>query len=289
MVKRKLSTQIFSVSFFIFLVIYVVSLLVPFIWALITSLKTLDDFAINSFGLPEKWMFSNYIDVFSGFRVPLSDGDFVYFVPLFANGLLYAVLSTAAIMIVNCMAAYVIAKYDSIFTKFIYAVVIAAMVIPTVGSLAAGIQLMRAIGLHDSFFGLVIRNAALGGMNFLILYAIFKGVSWGYAEAAFVDGAGHFTVFVKLMLPLVVPTVLSLGVLSFITFWNDWQTPLVFMPSFPTIAYGLYMFQSNSYADTAGTPMLMCATVLVVVPVLILFLIFREKMMSTITVGGLKG
>lgn len=93
----------------------------------------------------------------------------------------------------------------------------------------------------------------------------------------------------RIMIPLAKTTVLALALITFIGYWNDWQTSMIYMPNFPTVAYGLYQFQFNTTNATAGVPYLMAACILVMLPVLILFLIFRNKLMGAIAVGGLKG
>lgn len=277
---------------------YCLTLIVPFAWVLISSLKTRVDFILNPFGLPGKyhggWEFHNYIDVFKNMfvRVTYSDNRAprpVYLPEMFLNSFVYSIACTIVTTLAHAVTAYVVAKYKFFFGKILYGIVIVTMIIPIVGNLPSTINLMRAIGFYDNVFGLIIMKASFTGTNFLIFYATFKGISWEYAEAAFIDGAGHARVMFTIMLPLAKVTVLCLALTTFIGLWNDWQTSMIYLPSFPMVAYGLYAFQFNYTNNTSGTNYLMAACALVVLPILILFIAFRNKLMGSLTVGGLKG
>ncbi len=298
MVKERISRQPFAVGFFIILILYCVTLIVPFVWVLISSLKTRVDFIMNPFGLPGAehggWEFRNYIDVFTNMYIKVShvDGSAptnVYLPEMFLNSFVYAIACTLVSTLSHCVTAYVVAKYRFAFGRILYGTVIVTMIIPIVGNLPSMINLMHTIGFYDNVVGLIVMKASFTGTNFLIFYATFKGISWEYAEAAFIDGASHARVMFTIMIPLAKVTCLCLALTSFIGIWNDWQTSMIYLPSFPMAAYGLYAFQFNYTNNTSGTNYLMAACMLVVVPILLLFLAFRNKLMGSLTVGGLKG
>lgn len=293
MVREKIHKQFFPMAFFVLLCLYTITLIVPAIWVLLTSLKGRLDFIANPFGLPREWRFSNYWDVFGELSVSVTGRNGspteVLLPRLFFNALVYSLASTIVTTLSHCVTAYVVAKYRFRFGRILYATVIVTMILPIVGNLPSMLQLMNAIGFYDNLFGLVIMKASFTGTNFLIFYATFRSISWEYAEAAFIDGASHAHVMFRIMIPLAKTTVLALALITFIGYWNDWQTSMIYMPNFPTVAYGLYQFQFNTTNATAGVPYLMAACILVMLPVLILFLIFRNKLMGAIAVGGLKG
>ena len=298
MVKEKISRQPFAILFMVLLILYCLSLVIPFIWVILSSLKTRVDFILNPFGLPGKyhggWEFRNYIDVFEKMfiKVSYSDGRAprnVYLPEMFLNSLVYAIACTFVTTLSYCVTAYVVAKYKFFFGKVLYSTVIVTMIIPIVGNLPSMINLMSTIGFYDNVLGLVIMKASFTGTNFLIFYATFKGISWEYAEAAFIDGASHVRVMFTIMLPLAKVTILALSLMTFIGIWNDWQTSMIYLPSFPMAAYGLYVFQFSNVNAVSGTNYLMAACALVVLPILLLFIAFRNKLMGAVAVGGLKG
>jgi ABC-type glycerol-3-phosphate transport system permease component len=127
------------------------------------------------------------------------------------------------------------------------------------------------------------------GLYYLLFHAAFKNLSWGYAEAAEIDGASEWTIMVKIMFPLVASTFGVIMLLFFISYWNDYMTPLLYLPSYPTIAVGLYKFYSAPGQQTGLIPMQLTGCMLVMVPILIIFIIFRNKIMSNVAIGGLKG
>lgn len=293
-VKDSFMRQPFSVFIFVLLIVYCISFLVPLFWAFYSSFKGNLDFIANKFALPKEWKFTNYPEVFSELyqRVQTKDGGFrkVYAWEMIGNALFYSIFATFMSTLSHCLSSYAAARYSKYFVcRLLYPIVIVTMVLPIIGSLGAELNFLRAIGAYDNVVFLCIMKGGFLGSNFLIFYATFKGISWEYAEAAFIDGASHARVMFTIMLPLAKVTVLCLALTTFIGLWNDWQTSMIYLPSFPMAAYGLYAFQFNYTNNTSGTNYLMAACTLVVVPILILFIAFRNKLMGSLTVGGLKG
>ena len=166
---------------------------------------------------------------------------------------------------------------------------IVAMLLPSVGTLASEIQITKALGLFDSFFGMFVMRFSLLGSNFLIFYATFKSVSWEYAEAAMIDGASHFRVFSTIRLPLAKTAFGAVFMLAFITYWNEYTTPMVFLPSQPTLAYGLWYFRQNPDPRYSSVPMQLAACLISCIPIFLLFMLFKNRIMGNLTMGGLKG
>ena len=134
-----------------------------------------------------------------------------------------------------------------------------------------------------------IMKANFLGIYFLVFHAEFKGIPKEYAEAAKIDGAGNFTILFRIMLPLVRNTIFVIMLIKFIEFWNDYQTPLVFLPSYPTLAYGVFTLATTSINKMSTVPMRMASAVMMLIPILVVFLIFQKKIMSNVSVGGIKG
>ena len=118
---------------------------------------------------------------------------------------------------------------------------------------------------------------------------MFKGVANDYRDAAFVDGAGHWRVFFTIMIPMIKTSIIALCILGFIGSWNDYMTPLVYLPNYPTIAYALFTFRNSTDSLVAQIPMQLTGCVVVMVPIIILFVCFRNKIMGNLSIGGLKG
>ena len=109
-----------------------------------------------------------------------------------------------------------------------------------------------------------------------------------YADAAKVDGGGHFTIMFRIMIPQALPMTLALGIIAFIGYWNDYMTVFMFLPSHPTLATGLYLFQTQP-SIRSNYPLLYAAIIIATVPVVVLYAAFQEKIMVNTVAGGLKG
>ena len=119
------------------------------------------------------------------------------------------------------------------------------------------------------------------------MYGFFKNVSWFYAEAAFIDGGGHFMVFFRIMLPLALGPIVTLFVVAFVQNWNDYMTMILYMPSYPTLSSGLYEFQANAIHGV-DYPVYFAGLLISLIPTLTIFAFCSDIMMSNMNVGGIK-
>lgn len=292
-IRKTFMRQPFSIIIFVLLILYVISFLSPLIWAFICSFKSRTDFVLNKFGLPEEWMFENYPAVFKELYIRvLTKSGFknVYAWQLIGNALFYSIGSTLVTTTSHCITAYAAARYGKyLICRLLYPLVIVVMLLPIVGSLASELQMLHTIGAYDNVVFLMFMKGGFLGTNFLIFYATFKGISWEYAEAAFIDGASHARVLFTIMIPLAMTTVTALALLTFIGYWNDWSVNVIYLPNFPMISYALYTFQNNTINSISSVPHRLAACMIVLFPILVIFLVFRKKLMGNLTVGGLKG
>ena len=136
-----------------------------------------------------------------------------------------------------------------------------------------------------------IMRANFLGMYFLVFLAAFKGISMTYTEAAKIDGASNMTIMLKIIFPLVKNVVFTVMLINFITYWKDYQTPLIYISSYPTVTYGLFrvIFDSSSSAGMVSVPIRMTASIVVMLPLIIIFIIFQKRLLGNLTMGGIKG
>ena len=232
--------------------------------------------------VPWPFHFENYIRAFQELEV----NDNNYFEMLF-NSIWYATLSPALGIIVSACTGYVVCKYDFCGKKTIYNLVLIVMMIPVMGSFTAQYKLYTKLNLVNSPL-ILITSAGGFGSTFLYVYSFFKTVSWNYAEAAFMDGAGHFTVFYKIMVPMVMPMLLAFFVMGFVGAWNDVQGPLTWLEELPTLSYGIYAYEQMA-KYFANQPIYFSGVILSIIPVVILFVLFQNAIMNNVSIGGLKG
>lgn len=290
--KTKMSRKMdaFQVVLYVIVTIYCLSMIYVLLFGFVNSLKDATDYEWNNpFGLPSKefgWHFDNYAKVLNDFKVFTLGGNEVYLMQMFFNSLSYAVLMSLFCMATQIITAYAIAKYDFRGKSVLYGVAVVVMLLPIIGSLASEVQMAEAFNFRNNLIGVCIMKCKYPGLYFLVFYATFKGLSWTYAEAAQIDGAGHFRVFIEIMLPLIKSTVFAVFILLFIEYWNDYYTPMVFLPESPTMSYGLFLFQTD---NKASTPVQLASCLMACLPILVVFVAFKDKIMSNVTMGGIKG
>lgn len=210
------------------------------------------------------------------------------FFGLVGNSLIYSIASMLLSVFFHACTTYVVCKYKFIGSKFLYSMVLITMIIPLYGSMPSSYRAYKMIGIYDNWGILLTACGGFDGGTFLILYAFWKGVPWEYAESAFIDGASHTRVFFNIMIPLVLPAASVLFLTGFISHWNEYMAIALYMPSLPTLSYGLYMYeQIMKYA--ANLPAMFAGILIAAVPCFVLFLIFQNTLMQTVHFGGLKG
>lgn len=278
-----------------FLILYAVSLLGVIAWGIMTAFKGPIDFMDNPYKFPQKFV-NNIKTVFQEFRLEntvTADGlssRTVELPQMYLYSVLYALGSAFAATVVPCVTAYACARFPFRFSKVIYTTVIVAMIIPTVGNLPSELQMVVSFGLYNKIYGLWLLKANFLGMYFLVFYGVFKTFPASFTEAAKIDGANNLTIMLKIAFPLVLNVMSTVLLINFINFWNDYQTPLLYMPAYPTVAYGLFQLNMGAVrGKIANVPAKLAASLLVVIPTLILFVAFQGRLLGSLTVGGVKG
>ena len=162
--------------------------------------------------------------------------------------------------------------------------------LPVVGTLPSLYQMVNSMGINDSPLFLITQLGGFGG-NFLITYAFFKSMDKTYMEAARMDGASHFTIFRKIMLPQAGPMLFSIGLLYVITQWNNYEQPILMLSKMPTLSTGLYLFSEKMIFDSvnASQTVYFAGILLASLPVVVLVALFHDKIMENVSAGGIKG
>ena len=274
------------------LLIYSISLFVPLIWGVFSSFKGKLEFITNKFGIPKEWLFSNYSTVIKYFFYKLDSAHGlreVYIPEMLLNSFVYAFGAALFQAIVQFITAYAAARFDFKIGNVLYTIVIVAMIIPIVGSEPSTLAIASALNLRDSIIGMYLMKSYFLGIYFLVFYEMLRALPKDYEEAAYIDGAGNFTVMLRIMAPLSASVFFTVVLLLFVGFWNDYATPMLFMPNKPTLAYGLYYFVDLCRINEVNSqPMRLAACVMMLLPTLILFLIFHNRLLSNVNIGGIK-
>lgn len=292
---KKANFSVFTLIITVILALYCIALIVLFLYGIFASFKEpVEQFRDEPVGIPSRWYFGNYEYAFSKFTMHVTDyytnkGYEIGMPFMFLYGFLYALGCAFTATIVPMLTGYVTAKFNFKFSKVVYYIVIIAMIVPIVGNLPSEIQMARNLNLFDRIWGMWVLKANFLGIYFIVFYNFFKNLPNAYNEAAKIDGSNNFRTMVQIILPLAAPLFSTVMLINFITFWNDYQVPLVYLPSHPTIATGMYTMSITNDNMLQYVPVKLAAAVIMLVPVLIVFLIFQRKLLGNLTMGGIKG
>lgn len=261
--------------------IYAFTLIFPFVWMLLNSLKTNTEFLFDVWSLPERWLFKTYIDALQFTYKGASTID------MFLNSIIYVVFNVAINITVNVTGAYVLAKFRFKGNAFLNSLILILMVVPLTGSTVTVYRFMKEINLYNTFLGLILITTGGFGVGYMMLFAFFKNLSSTYMEAAQIDGANEWVVLLRVIVPLAIPIVLPVMILMIINTWNDFFTPYLYLPKHPTIAVGLNELNIN-IRYIGNYPLLFAVMILSVLPILIVYIIFQDAMLNVTLGGGIK-
>jgi multiple sugar transport system permease protein len=252
--------------------------LVPFIWMLSTSLKSLDEV----FLYPPKWIpshlrFSNYTSLWHDF--PMTTWVL--------NSLKVSSSVTIGVLITSSLAAYAFARMDFPFRNALFYMYLGAMMIPGWVMLVPNFVLMRRLGWIDTHWALIIPAMGQPFGTFL-LRQFFLTIPKELEEAARIDGMGHFQIYRRIILPLSLPALATLAVFQFMGIWNEFLWPLIVLNSPDKFTIPLGLGYLNTQHSTDWTR-LMAGSVILLVPIVILFIMSQRYYVRGIALTGLKG
>lgn len=313
--KGEIVTKAVFVILFMVLAIYALTMIAMLLWGLLTSLKSSDDFENlgNVMGLPnldagnifnsrnELFKLSNYKTIIENFLLEKravyygTGPDLIVHVckagfgDMLLNTLLYTVGGALIYALMPALAAYLCAKYPYKFSSVLITIYTLMMCMPIVGSMPFELTFLRNTGLYDNMFGNYLQKMTGGGMYFFVYLAYFKGTSEVYREAAQLDGASQMRVMTMIYFPLAVKIISTVFLIQFVALWNDYQTPLLYLPTHPTLAYGVYYVSYEAFVPAFyHTPVRISGLMLLAVPLIIIFAVFKDKLMGDISLGGIK-
>ena len=298
---------ILDIFLFSVLTIYSLILIALIFWAVLTSLKSADQYYYSKIAFPTKRFYGKYLiynpklethpvwnfgTIFNYYSVKVSGekgSGYVGFTTMVVYSLLYATGCAFVNTLTQCITAYACAKFPCKVSNILYGIVVVVMIIPIVGSLPAEIQLAKNLHIFDSIIGQWVMKANYLGIYFLVFFSTFKSLPKTYMEAAKIDGANNGYILRRIMLPLVRNEFFTILIINFIAYWNDYQIPLLYLPTKPTIAYGIYQLSTSYTEGFDNVPMRLAGAVAMLIPMLAIFVGFHKRLLGNLTVGGIKG
>lgn len=276
--KKKL--DISKILFTIVMLVLSIFFLVPLIWMMSAAFKFEKDVMVFPIQwIPKDW---NLVENFKA--VWMAEIPFYKF---YFNSIKLAVIQTLSTLIFSSMAAFAFSKLQFKGRDFVFALVLSFMIIPEQATLVPRFILIKWLGLYNTHEGLILMGLFSIYFTFLMRQYML-GISNEYIEAAKLDGAGYFTIYWKIIMPLCKPILATAGIIKFIWIWNDYQGPLIFLINkelYP-ITLGLQLFKDD-YADNFAV--LMMASLSAIIPLVIVFIIMQKQVIKGIALGGVKG
>ena len=280
-IKKSLGEKIVLGIFFVIITIHAATFLYSFSWVFINALKTTKIFEANPMGLPDPVVWSNFKEAFQ--RVSIEG---VSFLSMLINSVMLCALTTVMSVSANVLVAYPLARYRFPGRNIVYAMLIFVLTVPLYGGSSIGYKLMSNLGMIDNPLLMCLNWFNGFASNTLILYGCFQVISQTYVEAGYLDGANDIQVFTKIMLPQARPSIAAVAILGIIGQWSNYEMSLIYLPSYPNLALGIFLFEDMVAVSKTIYFASVCITML---PVLIVFACCQKTIMSNFSLGGIKG
>lgn len=260
------------------LLIYAVISLIPFVFIILTGFKEQFEIFTNGvFALPNKFNLSNYVNVLRG-------GIFGYFI----NSVIVTLISLSLILFCSSLASYVFSKLDFKFNNLFFGLIIVSMTIPVHVTLIPIYLLTQRMGLYDTIYALIGPYVAFNlPISIFILTNFMREIPSELENSAEIDGCGKIKTFFYIIFPLSKPGLVTIGIYTVTTMWNEFIFALVLTQSKVnrTLPLSIWEFQGQ-YA--ANVPMIMSVLALAAAPMIILFIFSQDKLIKGMMAGAVK-
>lgn len=255
--------------------------LAPLFWMFMSSFMPLEQVGIfPPEWIPRRWQFHNYTDAL----------EFWDFGNSLKNTLFITILSLVGDIASSTIVAYGFARFRFPFRDTLFLILLATLMLPFAVRLIPVYIAYNEIGWVNTFWPLIAPNYFGSAFYIFICRQFFLGIPQDLLDAAKIDGASEFRVFMRVMLPLAKPAIVVIAILSFQNSWNDFLGPLIYLQDakLHTLAIGLYKFQSLP-GQGGQYHLQMAASVMMVLPVLIVFFMFQKQFIQGANLSGMKG
>ncbi|MDQ1000363.1 multiple sugar transport system permease protein [Neobacillus niacini] len=276
-----MQSKTFKIIMVIVAIIVGLIFIVPILWMLATSFKTDQEaFTAGIKWLPEVFTLENY-------QYTLAGNTDTPVLKWMGNSLFVGFVGTLIVLFVDTLAAYGLARLDVPFKKTLISIFIGSMTIPWVITFLPLYMEFSALGLLDTYAVLILPYSA-NAFGVFLLYQYFHGFPKELEEAAFLDGANKWQVFVKVVLPSARPVIWTLAIFTFMGIYNDFLWPLVTTnsPEMRTITTGIAIMQQGSFVSSPGR--LMALTSIATIPAVLLFIMGQRSFIKGVNQTGIK-
>lgn len=281
MKKRARSMRIMNlhIPYHIIMIIWSLIAMMPVWLLLINTLKPKKEIYTNPFGLPREWTLDNY-------RYIISDNNFFSY---FRNSFIVVVVSLAVILLLGSLCAYALAHWRTRTSRGVYFFIIVGMMLPIKIATIRLLEIMKTLGLLNTLWSLFPVYIAMGlPVAVFILTEFIRGLPGELYEAGFMDGAGRFMIYRKIVLPLIRPALATVAIYNLVPIWNDLWFPLIFInvENQKTVLLAVTRLQGQYTTDW---PKLLTILSLSALPVILLYLTISKQFVKGLTAGAVKG
>lgn len=279
--RAELGTRLGRLGAFLLLVLASAIFITPLYLMLTMSLKSSGEIARTSpWAWPQQLTWDNFSQVLGNENAP--------FYLFFRNSAVIATLSTAGVLVSSSLVAYAFARMKFRGRDRLFILLMSTMMLPGIVTMIPTFVLYKYLHWVDTFYPLIVPAWFGGGaFNIFLLRQFFMGIPRELDEAAIIDGASHSVIFWRIMMPLSGPALATVGIFAFVYNWRDFMGPLIYLnsPEKQTLELGLRTYQSlhDEHWD-----LLMAGSVLVMIPLLVLFLVGQRYFVKGIVMSGLK-
>jgi N-acetylglucosamine transport system permease protein len=282
--------KLYKLFIYVALITLAISIIVPVLWVLLASIKQNSEFYASPWNLPKGFYFQNFIDAIEKAKM----GEY------FLNSIIVTAIALIILLIIAIPAAYVLARFEFKGRKFINTLFMSGLFI-NVNYIVVPIFLMllsfdekvmkvldKGIFLDNIFVLAVVYASTAIPFTIYLVSNFFRSISKTYEEAAFIDGSGYFRTMFSIMIPMARPSIITVILFNFLSFWNEYIIALTLMPgTSKTLPVGLInLMQSQRAAANYGQ--MYAGLVLVMLPTLILYILVQKKLTQGMTLGGVK-
>ena len=277
MKKKTLQKEPVNVVGSIVLLIGSLIMVFPFVWMVLSSFKTVGDvYTYPPKWLPSEWNFNNFQQVF----------DMIPFWTYYGNSIFTSVVQTVLQIAISILAAYALTKLRFPGRNAMYTFLQSSMFVPTVVTIIPTFLVVSWLGLVNSYGGIILPQI-MSAFTTMLIMSFFVSVPNELLEAARIDGCGFFRCLFKVMLPNSVSGITTAALFSFLGHWKSYQWPLIVTNStnLRTLPIGLkYLVQESS----SEYQVMMAATMMTVIPILIVYSFYEKQLIKSITLTGIK-
>jgi len=264
---------------YVFLIIIVFISILPMLWVTLSSFKTNHEILTSALSLPTSFNVTGYFDALN--MVPM--------LTFYRNSIITATTSTALNVLLIGMAAYAVVRFAFWGKKIVVLLVGMILMLPMTAMITPVYLVIQRMGLLNTLTGLIFVYSALGfPTTFFVMRACFINLPQNIEEAAYIDGAGVFYTFLRIVLPMARPGLAAVAVIQFLMAWNEFLYALVLTTSLNvrTLPLSLNYFRAQF---SFNYPAMFAAIVMIVIPSIVVFVVLQKQVVGSLTAGAVKG